>query len=118
MVKLACVAPRLSCWRLAVTLIVLLATQLCLAGGKIDEKTCSFNGKKLYGKIGIVTSFPDIKVKVVSSFPDLKVQKVHSFPSACGKWEFVTSFPDTTVQFVDSFPDVQIEFVDSFPGLK
>jgi len=78
---------------------------------------CSFNGKKLYGKVQVVTSFPDIKVQVVSSFPDLTVQKVTSFPDSCGKWEFTESIPDLKIQFVDSFPDVKIEYVTSFPGL-
>ena len=44
-----------------------------------------FKGKKLYGKVQVVNSFPDIKVQVVNSFPDLKVQKVNSFPNKIGK---------------------------------
>jgi hypothetical protein len=80
-------------------------------------KDCRFKGKKLWGKIQIVTSFPDIKVQVVSSFPDLKVQNVTSFPDGCGKWQMVTSFPDLKVQMVDSFPDVKIQYVTSFPGV-
>lgn len=87
------------------------------AGGRIDKGSCTFNGKKLYGKIQIVTSFADVKVQEVSSFPDLKVQKVSSFPDKCGKWQIVTSFPDTKVQFVSSFPDVKIQYVSSFPGM-
>lgn len=79
--------------------------------------SCTFKGKKLYGKVQVVTSFPDIKVQVVSSFPDLKVQKVTSFPDSCGKWQFVNSFPDFKVQFVTSFPDVKIQYVTSFPGV-
>ncbi|MER2566173.1 MAG: hypothetical protein ABTQ32_35955 [Myxococcaceae bacterium] len=86
------------------------------AGGSFNKGSCTFNGKKLYGKIQIVTSFPDVKVQEVSSFPDVKVQKVSSFPDSCGKWQFVTSFPDTKVQFVTSFPDVKIKYVTSFPG--
>lgn len=86
------------------------------AGGRIDKSSCTFNGKKLYGKIQEVSSFPDVKVQVVSSFPDVKVQKVSSFPDKCGKWQMVTSFPDTKVQFVTSFPDVKIQYVTSFPG--
>ncbi|WP_425460701.1 hypothetical protein [Leptospira gomenensis] len=80
------------------------------------QSGCTFNGKKLYGKIQIVTSFPDVKVQEVTSFPDLKVQKVTSFPDSCGKWEIVNSFPDTKVQFVTSFPDIKIQYVTSFPG--
>ena len=88
-----------------------------MAGGNFDKSGCSFNGKKLYGKIQVVTSFPDVKVQVVTSFPDLKVEKVSSFPDKCGKWQMTESFPDTKVQFVTSFPDVKIQYVDSFPGL-
>ena len=84
--------------------------------GKLDSQ-CSFEGKKLWGKVQIVKSFPDIKVQVVKSFPDLKVKKVKSFPDSCGKWQFVSSFPDIKVQIVNSFPDVKIEYVSSFPGV-
>jgi len=88
------------------------------ASGSLSKTDCSFNGKKLYGRIQVVTSFPDVKVQEVSSFPDVKVQKVDSFPDRCGKWQLVTSFPDTKVQFVSSFPDVRIQFVSAFPGVK
>ena len=84
----------------------------------IDTSACTFKGKKLYGKIQIVTSFPDIKVQEVTAFPDVKVQKVNSFPDKCGQWQIVTSFPDTKVQIVKSFPDVKVQYVDSFPGLR
>lgn len=84
------------------------------AGGVNPD--CTHNGIRLYGKVQVVDSFPDIKVQVVTSFPDLKVEKVTSFPDSCGKWQFVDSFPDFKVQFVDSFPDVKIEYVSSFPG--
>lgn len=87
------------------------------SGGKVDKNSCTCNGIKLYGKVQVVTSFPDIKVKVVSSFPDLKVEKVMSFPDRCGKWQFVDSFPDFKIQYVDSFPDITIEIVNSFPGV-
>ena len=101
----------------AVSLAVVAGVSLSAdAKGGFNKSSCTFNGKKLYGKIKEVTSFPDVKVKVVSSFPDVKVKKVTSFPDSCGKWQFVYSFPDTKVQFVDSFPDVKIQYVDSFPG--
>ena len=85
--------------------------------GNVNKGSCTFNGKKLYGKIQIVTSFPDVKVQEVTAFPDVKVQKVSSFPDSCGKWQLVTSFPDTKVQFVSAFPDVKIQYVTSFPGV-
>lgn len=84
----------------------------------ISKEDCTCNGKKLYGKIKIVDSFPDLKVKVVESFPDIKIKIVSSFPDECGKWQFVDSFPDLKIQFVESFPDLKIQFVDSFPGMK
>lgn len=78
--------------------------------------SCMFKNFKLYGKVKVVESFPDIKVQIVESFPDLKVKQVTSFPDACGKWQFVESFPDFKVQFVTSFPDIKIKYVESFPG--
>lgn len=73
---------------------------------------------KLYGKVKIVSSFPDYKVKVVESFADLHVKRVDSFADKPGLWKIVDSFPDFTVQFVDSFPDFTIKYVDSFPGVQ
>lgn len=87
------------------------------AGSKKVGPDCTFKGKRLYGKVKYVSSFPDFKVKVVSSFPDLKVKHVDAFPDSCGKWKVVESFPDFTVQIVDSFPDFTIRHVDAFPGL-
>jgi hypothetical protein len=90
---------------------------LSAEAGSVNKGGCTFNGKKLYGKIQVVTAFPDVKVQVVTAFPDVKVQKVTAFPDSCGKWEMVTAFPDTKVQFVDAFPDVKIEYVTAFPGI-
>lgn len=83
----------------------------------LDAASCSLNGITLYGKVQIVDSFPDLKVKRVDSFPDLNVQWVESFPDQCGKWQEVTAFPDFTIQYVDSFPDLEIKEVTSFPGV-
>lgn len=94
----------------------LLAAAPGVAGKKLG-KACSFQGKKLYGKVKIVENFPDLKVQVVQSFPDLKVQWVRSFPDKCGKWQAVESFPDLKIKFVESFPDLKIQFVESFPGI-
>jgi hypothetical protein len=83
----------------------------------LDAASCSLNGITLYGKVQIVDSFPDLKVKRVDSFPDLNVQWVDSFPDQCGKWQEVRSFPDFTIQYVDSFPDLEMKEVTSFPGV-
>ena len=107
---------------LAATVMLSLAAGLLLGGaaladGKFTKSDCTFNGKKIYGKIQEVTSFPDVKVQVVTAFPDVKVQKVNAFPDKCGKWQMVTAFPDTKVQFVTAFPDVKVQYVDAFPGV-
>lgn len=96
---------------------LVLAATLPNLSAKAVGSDCTFKGKKLYGKIKIVSSWPDVKVKVVSSFPDLKVKTVTSFADSCGEWQMVESFPDLKVQFVDSFPDVTIQYVESFPGM-
>ena len=79
---------------------------------------CTFNGKKLYGKIKFVENFPDIKVQVVENFPDLKVKKVENFPDSCGVWKIVENFPDLTVKIVENFGDIKIKFVENFPGIE
>jgi hypothetical protein len=97
-------------------IVLLLGAGTALAADKVG-KDCTFNGKKLWGKVQFVTSGADLKVEVVNSFPDLKVLKVTSFPDACGKWQAVTTFPDLKVQLVTSFPDIKIQYVSSFPGV-
>jgi hypothetical protein len=86
------------------------------AGGSFDKGSCTFIGKKLYGRIQAVSSSPDVRVQVVTSSPDVRVQKVTSSPSGCGRWQMVDSSPDTRVQFVTSSPDVRIQYVTSSPG--
>jgi hypothetical protein len=77
---------------------------------------CTYAGKRLYGRVQIVTSFPDLRAQTVDAFPDLRVQIVKTFPDRCGRWQMVHSFPDLRVQLVDSFPDLRITIVQSFPG--
>ena len=71
----------------------------------IASTAAAVDVSKIYGKIQIVTSFPDYEVQVVNSFPDKP-----------GKWQMVNSFPDFKIQLVDSFPDFKIKYVSSFPG--
>jgi hypothetical protein len=108
--------------RLAVTLAAVLVAavagvSLTAWAGSVSKGSCTFNGKKLFGKIQVVTAFPDVKIQVVTAFPDVKVQNVTAFPDSCGKWQMVTAFPDTKVQFVTAFPDVKIQYVTAFPGV-
>lgn len=96
--------------------VVCLVPRVVSADDGVSKSSCTFKGKQLWGKIQVVTSFPDVKVQVVKAFADVKVQVVKAFPDKCGKWQMVDAFPDTRVQFVDAFPDVKIEYVDAFPG--
>jgi len=77
---------------------------------------CEVNGHRLAGRVEVVSSFADVKVREVSGVADLRVRKVDAFPKACGEWQFVDSLPDFTIQFVDTFEDVSIRYVDAFPG--
>lgn len=101
----------------AAAVMALCACAVTAQAGAVDSN-CSFNGIALKGKVQIVDSFPDFKVKKVSSFPDLQVQWVSAFPSDCGQWQQVNSFPDFKIQFVNSFPDFTIQEVSSFPGVR
>lgn len=107
--------------KLAVFAVTLLMTILISTVGnaedKVDSENCTYKDFKLYGKVQIVDSSPDLKVKEVDAFADLHVQRVDDFPDACGEWKIVDDFPDFLVQFVDSFPDLEVKFVDAFPGV-
>lgn len=100
---------------LLLSLVLFFMMSPCFAADKISSN-CTFKGVKLYGKVKVVTSFPDIKVQIVENFQDLKVQQVNNFADKCGKWQFVENFEDFKVQFVESFPDIKIKYVENFPG--
>lgn len=102
----------------ALSVVALRLARPARAGGGFDKGSCTFNGKKLYGKIQVVAAFPDVKVQVVTAFPALKVQEVKALPDKCGMWQLVTSFPNTKVQYVTAFPDVKIQRVTAFPGAQ
>ena len=86
-------------------LLLLLAGSAVDAAGPINRDGY-FKNIRLAGRVRVVDSFPDLKVKAVSAFPD-----------DIGEWQFVDYGEDFTIQFVDSFPDIRIQFVDSFPGV-
>lgn len=104
-------------WRMIAAVVVLGAWATAAGGADKVASNCRFNGVKLYGRVQVVESFPDLKVKVVESFPDLKVKTVDSFPDTCGQWKFVGSGGDFKIKFVESFPDITVKFGDAFPGL-
>ena len=96
--------------------MVLAAGSMAAGEVKIDKENCTItkDGKtyKLYGKVKIVDSFEDIKVKIV----DIKI--VDAFEDSCCKVRIVDSFEDVKVKIVDSFEDVKVKIVEHFEGVK
>lgn len=108
---------RLAVLASVVSLAVLAFPHATAQAGRKALPACTFKGHKLYGKVKIVTAFPDLKVQVVDAFPDLNVKVVDSFADKCGEWKMVDAFPDLKIQFVKSFPDLKIKYVTGFPGI-
>jgi hypothetical protein len=100
-----------------VSLAVLAFPHATARAGRKGPPACTLKGHKLYGKVKIVTAFPDLKVQVVDAFPDLNVKVVDNFPDKCGEWKMVDTFPDLKIQFVKAFPDLKIKYVTAFPGV-
>lgn len=86
---------------------------------KLSFDDCTFEDKKLYGKIRLVEyeSQADISVKIVNSFPDIKVKFVENFADECGEWQIVDFGEDIRVYITENFADIKIKPVTSFPGL-
>ncbi len=83
----------------------------------LNRFSCSYGGKRLYGKVQVVENFPDVNVKVVAANANLLVKQVEIFPSRCGEWQIVDAFPDLRVKFVESSPDFTVQFVENYPGV-
>ncbi|AVQ10749.1 Uncharacterized protein XB16_0402 [Leptospira santarosai] len=97
-------------------LILLLIPVLLFSESSVSND-CTYKGRKLYGRIMLVSSNPDLRVRSVNSIPDLRVQTVTTVPNRCGEWQMVTSNPDLRVQIDPSFGEFTIQFVESFPGV-
>ncbi|WP_232462106.1 hypothetical protein [Burkholderia ubonensis] len=97
--------------------LALLAAPCLASAGKLD-KSCTYKGIHLQGRVKVVKFHPDLKVRINKYFPDLYVQRVDIHPSECGRWKFVDSDYDFTIQYVDSFEDIEVKWTDSFPGVR
>lgn len=84
----------------------------------IDRETCTCKGKRLYGKVRVVSISADFKVEIVDIGADLRVERVDIGADSCGEWEFVDIGEDFTVEFVDIGGDFKVEFVDISPGIR
>lgn len=96
-------------------LILFLSLQLAAL---IPADNCTCRGIRLYGRVQLVDSFEDVRVKLVSGQADLNVKLVDSFADSCGLWQIVTNHPDFRIKLVDSFEDVSVRLTGSFPGEK
>jgi hypothetical protein len=110
--------PHLDAERTMSRAILLLGLAGTLAAPGLAATEKDIDLASIHGKIQVVESFPDYRVKIVTSFADLHVKVVESFPDEAGEWQFVDSFPDHRIQFVESFPDFTIRYVESFPGVR
>lgn len=77
------------------------------------SSNCTFNGKKLYGRVKFVKNFADIKVKYVNNFEDIRVKMVDNFATSCGLWQVDNNFPDFTVEVVNNFEDIKVKIVNN-----
>ena len=118
---------RPAAWVMMAALVWLVAPRghvpVVAAGKNPILPDCSLKGKKLFGKVQVVSSFPDLKVQIVEAFPDLNVEVVEASPGKCGQckcgqWMMTNTFPELKIQFVTSFPDLKIKYVKSFPGIN
>jgi len=102
-------------------LLILAITSLFVGASSVEHQDdeCTFEGKKLYGKIRFVEnrSDADVKIKIVNSFPDIKVKLVENFADDCGEWQVVEYGEDLKVFVAESFADIKVKFVTSFPGM-
>lgn len=99
-----------------IVLFILISTSIFAQ--EIDKQSCTYEGKKLYGRVKIVENFPDITIEVVEQLPDIDIKIVEHFPEKCGEWELVENFPDLKVKIVQHNADLKVKFVRNFPGLK
>lgn len=103
-------------------LCIIAISTVCISASSLvmQEDDCTFEGKKLYGKIRFVENRgdADVKIKIVNSFPDIKVKLVENFADDCGEWEVVEYGEDLKVYVAENFADIKVRFVTSFPGMN
>jgi hypothetical protein len=102
-----------------VALSCLLVTAASAQGVGGDQRPCDFQGHQLKGRVRVVDSFPDFRVKLETDQKkaELHVRRVSSAPEMCGEWQFVDGMADFTIRFVESGEDFKIAWVKSKPGI-
>lgn len=101
-----------------IILFLILIPFLLLAGDKIGSD-CTLKGKKLSGRIRIVTANEDFRVRVVNANEDLKVLlQTITWNERCGEWYYADANYDFKVRFVEANEDFKIRFVNAIPGVR
>lgn len=79
---------------------------------------CTFKGKRLAGKVRIVTANEDFKVRVVNANEHLKVLlQTLTWNDRCGEWMYVEANENFKIRFVEANEDFKIRFVNAIPGV-
>jgi hypothetical protein len=78
---------------------------------------CSFNGKKLYGRVRIVNAGEDVKVRIVNAGENLRVEFSSIEYSQCGRWFFSQSGENVKIRFVEAGEDITVRVHPNNPGL-
>jgi hypothetical protein len=84
----------------------------------INPYTCTYNGKKLYGKVKIVNYGADFKIRIVTSNEDISILQTSGDPNECGEWKFVEYSEDFKVQIVTSGEDFTIRYTTGESKIK
>ena len=82
------------------------------------KAACTYNGIPLKGKVKIVDSGEDFKIRYVSYDADIRVKLVDWMADDCGEWQIVESGEDFKVKVVDWNEDLKVEKVQFTPGMK
>lgn len=93
-------------------ILVLIALAAAVSCGFVGESRSKELAKKVFGRIKIVRSGADYRVKPVDSGGDLSVCLVESFPDKPGKWKIVRKDDpcDFKIKYVDSGADFTVDF--------
>jgi hypothetical protein len=79
-------------------------------------KDCKCNHIPLQGKVRIVTSEEDFRVRITDIDPDIRI-RITPQPIRCGEWDTVSCLEDFRIKIVNFDEDFSIQFSD-LPGLS
>jgi hypothetical protein len=87
------------------------------SSGGLNKVNCTFDQKKLFGNVQIVSYGEDVSAQIVDYGQDLRVQEVDYGANSCGLWRIVDYGADLKVKLVTFGGDIRIRLVDYGAGL-